>query len=160
MSVIENTISVIENLQWRAAIKSFDPTKKLSAEQLDQLLSAVQLAPSSAGLQHYRILVIENHEVREKLREAANGQAQLTQASQVIVFAAETNIDEAYVKKYIDLIAKTREIGREHLVAFEQMIINNVNNLTEDQKIIWASKQAYIALGVLLTAAAELHIDA
>jgi len=160
MSVIENTSTVLENLQWRAAIKSFDHTKKVSDEQLDELLSAVQLAPSSAGLQHYRILVVEDQEIREKLREAAHGQAQLTQASHVIVFAAETNIDEAYVKKYIDLIAKTREIGREHLVAFEQIIMNNVNNLTEDQKIIWASKQAYIALGVLLTAAAELRIDA
>jgi nitroreductase/dihydropteridine reductase len=159
MSIIENTIPVIENLQWRAAIKSFDPTKKLNAEQLDQLLTAVQLAPSSAGLQHYKILVVENPEIREKLREAAHGQAQLTQASQVIVFAAETNIDEAYVKKYIDLIAKTREIGREHLIAFEQMLINSVNNQTEDQKVIWASKQAYIALGVLLTAAAEMRID-
>lgn len=160
MSVIENTTAVIENLQWRAAIKSFDPAKKLSDEQLDQLLTAVQLAPSSAGLQHYKILVVENPEIREKLREAAHGQAQLTQSSHVIVFAAETNIDEAYVRKYIDLIAKTREIGREHLVAFEQIIMNNVNNLTEDQKIIWASKQAYIALGVLLTAAAEMRIDA
>ena len=118
------------------------------------------MAPSSAGLQHYRILVVENPEIREKLREAAHGQAQLTQASHVIVFAAETNIDEAYVARYIDLIAKTREIGREHLVGFEQMMVNTVNNQTEDQKIIWASKQAYIALGVLLTAAAELRIDA
>jgi len=153
-------MSVIENLEWRAAIKSFDPTKKLSAEQLDQLLTAVRLSPSSAGLQHYKILVVENPEIREKLREAAHGQAQLTQSSHVIIFAAETNVDSDYVKKYIDLIAKTREIGREHLEAFEQAILNAVNNQTEDQKIIWAAKQAYIALGVLLTAAAEMHIDA
>ncbi|HEY0245057.1 MAG TPA: NAD(P)H-dependent oxidoreductase [Mucilaginibacter sp.] len=153
-------MSLIEKLQWRAAIKSFDHTKKVSAEQLNQLLAAIQLAPSSAGLQHYRVLVVENPEIREKLREAANGQAQLTQSSHVIIFAAETNIDEAYVKKYIDLIAKTREIGREHLVGFEQMILNNVNNLTEDQKIIWAAKQTYIALGILLAEAAEIGVDA
>jgi nitroreductase len=153
-------MSVIEKLQWRAAIKSFDPTKKLSAQQLDDLLSAVQLSPSSAGLQPYKILVVENQEIREKLREAAHGQAQLTQSSQVIVFAIETSIDEAYTKKYIDLIAKTREIGREHLYSFEQSILNMLNNQTEEQKISSATKQAYIALGVLLTAAAELGIDA
>jgi nitroreductase/dihydropteridine reductase len=153
-------MSLIEKLQWRAAIKSFDHTRKVSAEQLDQLLSAIQLAPSSAGLQHYKVLVVENPEIREKLREAAHGQAQLTQASHVIIFAAETNIDEAYVKKYIDLIAKTREIGREHLEAFEQMILNSVNGLTEDQKIVWAAKQSYIALGVLLAQAAEIGVDA
>jgi len=153
-------MSVIENLQWRAAIKNFDHTKKVSAEHLDQLLTAVQLAPSSLGLQHYRVLVVENPEVREKLREAAHGQAQLTQSSHVIIFAIETNLDEEYGKKYIDLIAKTREVGREHLAGFEQMVVNSIDALAEDQKLIWAAKQAYIALGVLLTAAAELGIDA
>jgi nitroreductase/dihydropteridine reductase len=153
-------MSVIENLEWRAAIKSFDPTKKLSADQLDQLLSAVRLAPSSAGMQHYKIVVVEDPAIREKLREAANGQAQLTEASQVVVFAAETNIDEQYVKDYIDLIASTRGVDREQLAGFEQNILKNVNGLNHDQKITWASKQAYIALGVLLTAAAEMHIDA
>jgi nitroreductase/dihydropteridine reductase len=153
-------MSLIKPLQWRNAIKNFDHTKKVSPELLDELLTAIQLSPSSAGLQNYKVLVVENPEIREKLREAAHGQAQLTQASHVIVFAAETNVDSAYVGKYIDLIAKTREIGREHLVGFEQMILGAVNNQTEDQKIIWGSKQAYLALGVLLTAAAELSIDA
>src|SRR5271154_1417262 len=120
-------MSVIENLQWRAAIKNFDPNKKLSAVQLDQLLSAVQLAPSSAGLQPYQVIVVENPEIREKLREAAHGQAQLTQASQVIVFAAETRVDEVYTKKYIDRVAQTRGIGRESLEGFEQMIVGMLN---------------------------------
>jgi nitroreductase/dihydropteridine reductase len=153
-------MSLIEKLNWRYATKKFDSTKKLTADQLDSLLSAVQLSPSSAGMQNYRILIIEDSEIREQLREAAYGQQQLTQASQVIVFAAETNVDEAYVGKQIDLIAKTREIGREHLAAFEQSIVANVNRQTEDQKIVWSHKQAYIALGVLLSAAADLGIDA
>jgi nitroreductase len=153
-------MSVIEKLKWRAAIKNFDPTKKVSDADLDQLLTAIQLAPSSLGLQHYRVLVVENPEIREKLREAAHGQAQLTESSHVIIFAAETVLDEAYGKKYIDLVAKTREIGREHLEGYEQMVVNSLNGLAEDQKLIWAAKQAYISLGVLLTAAAELGIDA
>ena len=153
-------MSLLDKLQWRAAIKNFDHTKKVTTQQLDALLAAVQLAPSSAGLQPYRILVVENPEIREKLREAANGQAQLTQSSHVIIFAAETVVDTAYAAKYIDLIAKTREIGREHLVGFEQTIVNMLNGLTEEQKIAWATKQAYIALGVLLSAAADLGIDA
>jgi len=153
-------MSVIENLQWRAAIKNFDPNKKLSAAQLDQLLSAVQLAPSSAGLQPYQVIVVENPEIREKLREAAHGQAQLTQASQVIVFAAETRVDEAYTKKYIDRVAETRGIGRENLEGFEQMIVGMLNKQTVEQTLAASSKQAYIALGVLLTAAADLGIDA
>jgi nitroreductase/dihydropteridine reductase len=157
---IEINMSVIENLQWRSAIKSFDPGKKLGASQLDELLSAVQLAPSSAGLQPYQIIVVENPEVREKLREAAHGQAQLTQASQVIVFAAETKVDEAYTKKYIDRIASVREIGRENLAGFEKNIIGMLNSQTVEQTLASSTKQAYIALGVLLTAATELGIDA
>jgi nitroreductase/dihydropteridine reductase len=153
-------MSLIEKLNWRYATKTFDPKKKLSAEQLDTLLSAVQLSASSMGLQPYRVLVIEDPEIREKLREAAYGQQQITQASHLIVFAAETKLDEAYGKKYIDLIAKTREIGREHLAAFEQAVINTINSKSQDQKITWNHEQAHIALGFLLTAAAELGIDA
>ncbi|RKR81167.1 nitroreductase [Mucilaginibacter gracilis] len=153
-------MSLLKNLNWRYATKKFDHTKKLSAEQLDDLLTAIQLAPSSLGLQQYRVLVIEDADTREKLREAAFGQQQITEASQLIVFAAETNMDEEFGEKYIDLIAKTREIGREHLGGFEQMVLNAVNSRSEDEKIVWAHKQAYIGLGFLLSAAAAIGIDA
>jgi nitroreductase/dihydropteridine reductase len=153
-------MSLIEKLQKRSAIKSFDATKKLTKAQLDQLLDSVQLSPSSMGLQAYRILVVEDPEIREKLREASHGQAQLTQSSQVIVFAIEKEIDKDYGNYYLDLIAKTRGIGREHLAGFEQMVQGTIASMTEEQKISWSTKQAYIALGVLLTAAAEMDIDA
>jgi nitroreductase len=153
-------MSLIEKLNWRYATKKFDHTRKLSPVQLDELLQAVHLSPSSAGLQSYKVIVVEDAATRQKLREAANGQAQLTDASQMIIFASETNLDAAYVKHYIDHVAKTRHIGRENLEGYEQMINSNVSNLTTEQKINWSNKQAYIALGVLLTAAAELGIDA
>jgi nitroreductase len=153
-------MSFIDKLNWRYATKKFDATKKLSAEQLNTLLDAVQLSPSSAGLQAYRVLVVENPKIKEKLREAARGQQQLTTASHVIVFAAETNLDGEYVKNYIDRIAVTRGIDRANLEAFETNITDNVNRMTEDVKIVWNHKQCYIALGVLLTAAADMGIDA
>lgn len=153
-------MSLIEKLQKRSAIKNFDATKKLTKVQLDQLLDAVRLAPSSLGLQAYRVLVVEDAEIREKLREASHGQAQLTQSSQVIIFAIEKELDKDYGNYYLDLIAKTRGIGREHLAGFEQMVQGTIASLTEEQKINWSTKQAYIALGVLLTAAAEMGVDA
>jgi nitroreductase/dihydropteridine reductase len=153
-------MSLIEKLNWRYATKKFDHTKKLSPAQLDELLKAVHLSPSSAGLQSYKVIVVEDAATRQKLREAANGQSQLTDASQIIILASETNLDAAYVKNYIDHVAKSRNIGRDNLEGFEQMINSNVSGLTADQKINWSHKQAYIALGVLLTAAAELGIDA
>lgn len=153
-------MSLLDKLNWRYATKKFDPNKKLSAGQLDDLLSALQLAPSSAGLQGYRVIVVSNPEVKAKLRDAAFGQAQLTDSSHVIVFAAETNLDGEYVKKYITRIAETRGIPRETLVGFETSITHNVNRQTEDQKIIWNHKQAYIGLGILAAAAADQGIDA
>ncbi len=153
-------MSLVEKLNWRYATKKFDPSKKLSPVQLDELLKAIHLSPSSAGLQSYKVVVVEDPAIRQQLRAAANGQPQLTDASQVIILASETNVDESYVKNYIDHVAKTRQIGRENLEGFEQMINSNVSNLTQDQKIIWSKKQAYIALGVLLTAAAEMGVDA
>ena len=153
-------MSLIDKLQKRYATKKFDASRKLSPEQLDDLLSAVQLSPSSYGLQSYKVLVVEDPEIRRQLREAAHGQAQITDASQVIIFASETNIDERLVNKYIDNIAKTRHIGRHHLAGFENTMIGTVNHISGDQKIAWSHKQAYIALGVLLTAAAEMGIDA
>lgn len=153
-------MSLIEKLNWRYATKKFDHTKKLSTEQLNDLLAAVRLAPASAGLQSYKVIVIEDPAIREQLRVAAHGQSQITDASQLIVLASETNLDEAYVKTFIDFVAEKRQIARENLAGYEQMLVGNVTRLNEDQRLVWANKQAYIALGVLLTAAAEMGIDA
>jgi nitroreductase/dihydropteridine reductase len=152
-------MSLQQSLEWRYAVKKFDHTKKISAEQLDTILKTVQLAPSSYGLQPFEILVVEDAAIREQLKEAAYGQSQLTDASQVIVFAAETEINETYVKNYIDETARVRNIDREHVAGFEQVILGAIGHLTEDQKTAWAHKQAYLALGVAISAASELHID-
>lgn len=153
-------MSLLENLEWRAAIKQFDPTKKVSQETLTDLLHAVQLSPSSGGLQPYRIVVVEDAETRSKLLGHAFNQAQIVDSSALLVFAAETHVDAELVKHYIDLIAKVRQIDRSTLTQFEQVLNGGIGMRPAEDNIIWAHKQAYIALGVLLTAAAELHIDA
>jgi nitroreductase/dihydropteridine reductase len=152
-------MSLKQSLEWRYATKKFDATKKLTDEQLNELLETIRLSPSSFGLQQYEILVIEDPAVREQLREAAYGQTQLTDASQVLVFAAETEINEAYVENYVDEVARVRNVDREQLRPFEQSMLGTVARLAEDQKIAWAHKQAYIALGVAMSAASELGID-
>ncbi len=153
-------MSLIEKLNWRYATKKFDKTRKLASFQLKELLQAVHLSPASTGVQSYKIIVIEDAAIRAKLQQAAHGQAQIADASQLVVFAAETNLDEQYVEKFIDHVAKIRGIDRANLAGYEQMINGNVKGMTEEQRINWAKKQAYIALGVLLTSAAELGIDA
>ncbi|MBK0379968.1 NAD(P)H-dependent oxidoreductase [Mucilaginibacter segetis] len=152
-------MSIIDSLEWRYATKKFDPDKKISPDKLADLLKAVQLSPSSAGLQHYKVVVVEDAAIRERLRLAGYNQPQITDASQLIVFAAETNLDAAYARNYIKNIAVTRGVSVESLAGFEQMILGAINSKTQDQKIIWAQKQAYIGVGVLISVASEMEID-
>ncbi len=152
-------MSLQESLAWRYATKKFDSSKKIDADKLNNLLQTVKLAPSSYGLQHYEIVVVEDAAVRERLKEAAYGQSQLTDASQVIVFAAETKIDEEYVKNYISETAAMRQMDREKLADFEKTILGAISRQSDEQKLNWSHKQAYLALGVLIGAASELGID-
>ncbi|RFZ92569.1 NAD(P)H-dependent oxidoreductase [Mucilaginibacter conchicola] len=152
-------MTLVDKLNWRYATKKFDSTKKIAADKLRYILDAVKLAPSSIGLQHYRVLVIEDAGIRAKLREAAYGQPQVTDASQLIVFAAETGLNETFGKKYIDNVAAVRGVERETLAGFENMVLGAINGRTPEQLTIWAQKQAYIALGHLIAAASEQDID-
>ncbi|WPU94379.1 NAD(P)H-dependent oxidoreductase [Mucilaginibacter sabulilitoris] len=153
-------MSFIEKLQWRAAVKKFNPNKKVTEEQLDSLLSAVQLAPSSYGLQPFKVIVVQDTETRAKLKAAGYNQPQITDSSALFVFAAETNLDENFGKKFVDLVASTRGVERESLEGLEQVILGTLSSRNDEQKVAWAHKQAYIALGVLLSAAADLGVDA
>jgi nitroreductase/dihydropteridine reductase len=153
-------MSLIEKLQWRSAVKKFDPAKKLNTTQLDSLLSAVQLAPSSYGLQSYKVIVVQDPETKAKLRAAGYDQAQITDSSALFVFASLTTLDEDFGKKFVDLVASTRNVARESLQGYEQVILGALSGRTDEQNIVWSHKQAYLALGVLLSAAAELGVDA
>ncbi|SDR66324.1 Nitroreductase [Gillisia sp. Hel1_33_143] len=149
----------IENLNWRYATKQFDPTKKISQEELDFLLEAIQLSASSYGLQPYEIIVVDNAQIQEKLKAAAWNQSQLTDASHVLVFANMKSVDENYVDAYMDTIAKTRKLKVEDLSGFKDMIKNTILQLSDEDQVQWTAKQAYIALGNLLSAAANFKID-
>jgi nitroreductase len=157
---IEIIMSFIEKLQWRAAVKKFDPNKKLTEAQLDSLLSAVQLAPTSLGLQSFKVIVVEDTETKAKLRAVGYDQPQITDSSALFVFASLTKMDEEFGKKFIDLVAITRSVERESLDGFEQMVLGTLSGRSDEQKLSWSHKQTYIALGVLLSAAADLGIDA
>ena len=151
--------SIIESLKWRYATKKFDATKKISKENLETLLEGVQLSASSYGLQPYQIFVIEDSEIREKLKSAAWNQTQLTDASQVVVFANHKRLDEAYVDNYIKNIAETRDMKVEDLQGMADMIKNSTLQMPAEMQNEWAQKQCYLALGFLLNTAAELKID-
>jgi len=152
--------TLLDNLNWRYATKKFDATKKISSEDLNSLKEAVRLAASSYGLQPYKVVIVENPEIREQLKAAAYGQTQITDSSQLFIFANDLNAGPESVAAYIQNISETRGIPTEALGGFADMMNGVISNLSQDAKNIWTAKQTYIALGTLLAAAAELKIDA
>ena len=149
----------IENQNWRYATKKFNSEKKISNSDLEILKQAIQLSSSSYGLQPYKVLIIENEEIRKQLQPASWGQSQITDASHLFVFASVTNVDAEYINHYAENMAKTRNIPFDSVKGYADFMIGNIASLTPEKQIIWAQKQAYLALGNLLNAAAELKID-
>lgn len=153
-------MKIIERLRWRYATKKFDNQKKLTNQQLDLLLESINLAATSIGLQPFKVIVVENEQVRKQLGDAANNQPQVTEASQVLVFAAKTDISQQYIDHYIELVSKTRGVPKSDLDPFKSMIENSVLKRDADSIKNWNTRQAYLALGFLLASAAIEGIDA
>jgi len=149
----------IENQNWRYATKKFDATKKIASEELEILKEAIRLSTSSYGLQPYKVFIIEDEAIREQLKPASWNQSQITEASQLIVFANYSNLDESTIDNYITRISNTREIPAENLQGYGDFMKSKILGLTPEQQAIWTSKQTYLALGNLINAAAELKID-
>jgi nitroreductase len=151
----------IELLQKRYATKKFDATKKISTEQLDRILEAGRLSPSSYGLQPYRFVVIETQALKEKIQPVCFNQPQITQASHIILIQAKRSIDAAFVDKYVHLIASERSMPVEALAPYRAMMVDSVveGHLVKDV-LAWNQRQAYIALGFMLFAAALESVDA
>lgn len=156
----------IQNLKWRYATKKFDVAKKLSSEQLELLKQSLILSPSSFGLQPWKFYVVENQELRQKIKDAAYGQGQITDASHLFVLASKIDISSSDVHIFIEDVAKKRgllakENGKtaEALVGYEEMINGSIAGLDKNAKDSWTARQVYIALGFLLSAAAQNEID-
>jgi nitroreductase len=149
----------IENQNWRYATKKFNSEKKISNSDLEILKEAIQLSTSSYGLQPYKVIIVENEEIRKQLQPASWGQSQITDASHLFVFASITNVDSEYINNFVDNMAKTRNIPVESIKAYADFMIGNITTLTPEKQFIWSQKQAYLALANLLNVAAELKID-
>ncbi len=149
----------LENQNWRYATKKFDASKKISAADLNTLTEAIRLSTSSYGLQPYKIIIVENPELRAKLVGAAYGQAQVAEASHLLVFANELNFGTEGIDQLAKNICKTRELPADAIQGYVDFMKGNITGLPEDVRNIWTSKQTYLALGNLLNAAAELKID-
>ena len=151
-------MELLESLQWRYATKKMNG-EKIPQDKLDRILQSTKLAPSSYGLTPYKVIVVESEELKEGLKNAAYGQTQITDSSQVLVFATWDTITEGSVDHFIETVANEREITSDLLQDYGSTIKGTLNFMSEDQKITWAQKQAYIGLGFALVAAATEGVD-
>jgi nitroreductase len=152
---------LLDRLNWRYATKQFDPNRKISAQDWAVLEDALLLTPSSGGLQPWKFIVVTDPAVRAKLLPASYGQAQITDASHLVVFAAKKNFSEADVDAFINYTASARGVPVESLAQYRGMLVGGiVQALDEPARDAWARNQAYIALGNFLTSAALLGVDA
>ena len=152
-------MSLIKDLAWRYATKNMSG-KAVSKKKLEAILSAINLSASSYGLQPYTVLVVSRKSMKAKMQAAAYNQPQVGASSHVIVFAVPLAITPSDVDTFISLVATTRGIPETVLAGYKGQIMGTIGAAPAEMQQVWATKQAYIALGTALAAAAEQKVDA
>ena len=153
--------TIIEQLNWRYAVKKFDSTKKISDDDWNTLEHSLILAPSSYGLQPFKFIVVTDQELKEKLTPAAYGQTQIADCSHLVVIAYKKVLTDADVAHYVDRIVEVRNAPRESFKDYEDTMKASAQKALDEGYIeTWNSRQAYIALGFLMETAALIEVDA
>jgi nitroreductase / dihydropteridine reductase len=152
-------MDLIQALNWRYAAKRMNG-QKVPQEKIENILEATRLAPSSMGLQPYTVLVIEDEDLRKQIQKVANNQPQIVEGSHLLVFAAWDNITEEQINEYINNTAETRGVTLDSLSGFKNALLGIANRNTQEQNFQWSARQAYIAFGTAIAAAATEKVDA
>ena len=153
-------MSLIDTLNWRYACKNMDAEKPVEEEKVDRILEAIRLTATSSGLQQYELLVITNKEIQAKIQAIAWNQSQVTAASHVIVFAAWDNYTEERINMMFDLTNEIRGFKNDGWEAYRQMLLSSYPTRDAEANYQHAARQAYVALGTALIAAAMEGVDA
>ena len=152
-------MELLESLEWRYASKRMNG-ERVPEEKVQKILEAIRLAPSSMGLQPYTVLVIEDEELKKQIRPVAFNQPQIEESSHLLVFAAWETIKPQQIEDYINQTAEVRNLPIESLEEFKNILLNMVKNRSEEENFNWSARQAYIAFGTALVAAATEKVDA
>lgn len=153
-------MQILDSLKWRYATKKFDATRFLDDTQIETLKEAFNLTATSYGLQPIRLVVIKNKELQEKLVPHSWNQRQVADASHVLVLCIENTVDKDTIEAYFNRVKTIRNTPDEILAPFKEFMIDSFSKKTPEETKIWASKQAYIAMGNLLTVCGVEKIDA
>ena len=152
-------MSLLEDLQWRHAVKAYDPTKKVSKEDLNSILEAARLAPTSSGLQPFRIISVENQELKEKMVAGALNPEVMKDCSHVLVFAAWDSYSDEKIEKVYDYHTDVRDLPKGRFSSYTDQLKQIYGAQTSEQHFAHTARQTYISLALAMAQAAELKID-
>ena len=151
---------VLQQLQWRYAVKSFDSSKKIPADAWQVLEQSLVLAPSSFGLQPWKFITVADNNLREQLRAASWNQSQVVEADRYVVFAALRTTTEDDVDRFMQRTSEVRGMSVESMAGYRNVIADFlVSGWAAKDLFGWNAHQTYIALGQFMTAAAAMGID-
>ncbi|GAA0748105.1 NAD(P)H-dependent oxidoreductase [Ideonella azotifigens] len=153
-------MNLIELLTWRYASKKMDPSRAVPQDKVDRIIEAARLAPTSSGLQPFEIISVTNPEVRARIREIAWNQAQITDGSHLLVFAAWDNYTADRINHMFDLTNEVRGARNEGWENYRQQLLNTYPQRPAEVNFQHAARQAYIAFSAAVIAAAEEKVDA
>ncbi len=152
-------MSLIENLKWRHAVKAYNPSEKVSQENIDKIVEAARLAPTSSGLQPFKILVVENQDLKDQLSEGALNPECMREASHIIIFAAWDRYTAERIDKVYDFTTDERELPRGRFGSYTDKLKSIYLEEEAEKNFAHTARQTYIALGSALAQAAELKVD-
>lgn len=152
--------ALIEKLNWRYATKKMDPTKSVPEDKVERIVEAARLAPTSSGLQPFEVIIVTNPEVRARIQEIAWNQAQVTEGSHLLVFAAWDNYTVERINHMFDLTNDERGFKNEGFENYRKMLLDMYPGRDAEQNFEHAARQAYIGFGMAVAAAAFEGVDA
>ena len=152
-------MSLIDVLKWRYATKKMNG-EKVTQDKVNQIIEAARLAPTSSGLQPFRIIVITNPELKAKIQPIAFGQTQITDSSHLLIFAAWDNYTEENVSEVFKRTNAERGLPENNNADYFDNVVKTLAGKTPEESFLHTAKQAYLAFGVAITEAATLKVDA
>jgi nitroreductase len=152
--------ALFSRLNWRAAVKKFDPSRRIPEATWQALEQSLVLSPSSYGLQPWKFFVVKDSAVRAKLRGHAWNQPQITDASHLVVFARRATMSTQDVDRHIDRMVEVRTTSRTSLDGYRTMMLGSISGKDQSHLSNWSACQVYIALGIFLASCAVLGVDA
>jgi nitroreductase len=152
-------MALLDNLKWRYATKKYDPTKKVAQDDVDKIIEAARLAPTSSGLQQFKVIVITNQDIKDKIVPIAMDQQIVADCSHLLVFVAWDKYTAERIDGQYDYITDERGLPRGRMSSYTDRLKRKYLNQPEIENFIHTARQAYIGFGLAIAQAAELKVD-